>query len=183
MVQSKGEEAKVLVNGDVKKEENGEIKTNENVSVDEDSDDDDYLDYLLMVPTTDDCSEDRNASLVSRTLMDLCTAIESRKEYPKIRQELLQQCNSVPKQEIVVETVQEQEKEKIDEDSLVKIEDEPIVQIEEPAVLVNGHGDCKDEPVSTGDEEEEQEENGRVPGSRRQSVRLKKAQFGESSGS
>lgn len=192
MVQSKGDETKAMVNGDVTKEENGEIKTNENASVDDDeSDDDDYLDYLLMVPPTDECSEDRNKSLVSRTLMDLCTAIESRKEYPKIRQELLMQCsrNSVPKQEVeetlaVVVAVVEEEKAVEEEDNLVKIEEtimaEPeAVPVDE--VMVNGNGDCtKDEPTSIGDEDEEQE---RLPGGRRQSVRLKKAQFGESSAS
>lgn len=191
MVQGKeGEGEKVLVNGDVKKEENGEIKTNENASVNEESDDDDYLDYLLMVPPLDNYSDDRNKCLVSRTLLDFCSALESRKEYPKIRQELLMQSNTVPKQENKEPIVEEQKdvKEEIVEDNLVKIEElPPETIIIKETVLVNGNGDCEEEPTSTGEEDDERtiQENGckRVPGVRRQSVRLKKAQFGESSAS
>lgn len=159
MVQNKEIEEKKLTNGvhEVKKEENGvEEKMNGDASDGEESEEDDYLDYLLMVPPLDRHAPFRNKDLVSKSLLDFCTAIESRKEYPKIKQELLMNC---------VPTVDKQEDEKIVE------ENEPILSTKEdsPPLLPS--------PIKKIDTIEVNEEE--VPEYRRQSIRLKKAQFGK----
>lgn len=192
MVQNKEEEVKMLVNGEIRKEENGETKTNENASVDEDSEDeDDYLDYLLMVPPLDNYSNDRNKGLVSKTLLDLCSAIESRKEYPKIRQELLLQNSCVPKIEEtpeIPEIVKEKDTEDDQHPKIAHITED----ISEPPQqnLLNGDVKKEDSPstststeddTSTSQECNDQNDDDMkiVPEVRRQSVRLKKAEFGK----
>lgn len=186
MVQHKEDEEKVQVNGEVKNVENGETKTNENASdeADEDSDDDDYLDYLLMVPTLDNYSNDRNKCLVSKTLLDLCSAIESRKEYPKIRQELMMLNNCVPKAEEKVDEIKEEK-----EDEHPKI----VEEISEPQICITNGDDVdvdvrvkEDTPTTSTSTEDDttststsQESEKIVPEGRRQSVRLKKAEFGK----
>jgi hypothetical protein len=135
----------------VKKVENGETeKMNGDASDGEESEEDDYLDHLLMLPPPERDDPLRNKDLVSKTLLDFCFAIESRKEYPKIKQELLMNC--VPS-----ECKQEEE---------VK---EEVSEVEEPPPL-------QASPIKIVDVIEVNEE---VPEIRRQSIRLKKAQFGE----
>lgn len=159
MVQNKEIEEKKLTNGvhEIVKEENGEIeKLNGDESDGEESEEDDYLDHLLMVPPLNRDGPFRNRDLVSKSLLDFCTAIESRKEYPKMKQELLM--NSMP-----IESKQEEEK---------------IVEDNEP--VLNGKEDSPPlqmSPIKVIDTIEVNEAE--VPEIRRQSIRLKKAQFGK----
>jgi hypothetical protein len=153
MVQNKEIDEKKLTNGvhEVKKVENGEAeKMNGDASDGEESEEDDYLDHLLMLPPPERDDPLRNKDLVSKTLLDFCFAIESRKEYPKIKQELLMNCvPSECKQEVEVK--------------------EEVSEVEEPPPL-------QPSPIKIVDVIEVNEE---VPEIRRQSIRLKKAQFGE----
>ena len=155
MVQNKEIDEKKLTNGvhEVKKVENGETEkmNGDDLSDGEESEEDDYLDHLLMVPPLDRDAPLRNKDLVSKTLLDFCLAIESRKEYPKIKQELLSSCvSSECKEELEVE----QEENEV-------LEEPPPLQMS---------------PIKIVDTIEVNEE---VPEIRRQSIRLKKAQFGE----
>jgi hypothetical protein len=159
MVQNKEIQEKALTNGvhEIKKEENGDVENmNGDVSDGDESEEDDYLDHLLMVPPIDRDAPCRNKDLVSRTLLEFCTAIESRKEYPKIKQELLRNC---------VPTECKQEEAKVEE------ENEPIVNGKEDSPPLQMS------PIKVVDTIEVNEEE--VPDIRRQSIRLKKAQFGE----
>jgi hypothetical protein len=157
MVQNKeGEEKTPITNGEDKKEdcEESKPKINGHHSDYEDSDEDDWLDHLLMVPRLDVSEPDRNKHLVSKTLLDFCSAIENRKEYQKIKQELLQ--NSVPiepeKDESPPSEKEEPKENGIEAPSLPILEILPIeVKIEVEA----------------------------VPETRRQSIRLNKAKFGK----
>jgi hypothetical protein len=163
MVQNKDIEEKPLVNGEIKKEENGiseNGKTNGNgdLSDYEESDDDDYLDHLLMLPPLDNDPSNRNRSLVSKTLLDFCSAIESRKEYAKIKQELLMNC-------VPMECKQEDEKVVLDNEPIVNGVEEPPTP---PQIEVSKEIEVKPEL-----------DDASVPDIRRQSIRLKKAQFGE----
>lgn len=152
-----------LTNGvhEVAKDENGvEEKLNGDVSDGEESEEDDYLDHLLMVPPLDRDGVSRNKDLVSKTLLDFCTAIENRKEYAKIKQELLMNC-------VPIECKQEEEK---------------VVEDNEP--LLNGEEDTPPlqlSPIKVVDAIEVNEAE--VPEIRRQSIRLKKAQFGKQNAS
>jgi hypothetical protein len=160
MVQNKEIEEKKLTNGvhEVVKEENGvEEKSNGDVSDGEESEEDDYLDHLLVVPPLDRDAPFRNKDLVSKTLLDFCTAIESRKEYPKIKQELMLNC-------VPIETQQEEE-EKIEEDN------EPILNGKEDSPPLQMSPIKVKDTIEVTDAE--------VPEIRRQSIRLKKAQFGK----
>lgn len=155
MVQNKEIDAKPLTNGEIKKEENGTSETeklNGDASDYDESDDDDYLDHLLMLPPLDANTNDRNKHLVTKTLLDFCSAIENRKEYHKIKQELLS--NSVPS-----ECKQEEEPLVVVEE-IPMVQDEPEPPLAEPDKAIEVNGDD-------------------VPEIRRQSIRLKKAQFGE----
>lgn len=155
MVQNKETEEKVLTNGDIKKETTPE-PMNGDASDYEESDDDDYLDHLLMLPPLNTDPTTRNKDLVSKTLFDFITAIENRKEYQKIRQELLLDCAPT--------------EEKDEKEDAVKVEE--IVE-----VMVNGKESPEPE-VETNELIEVNVEE--VPElGRRQSIRLKKAQFGE----
>lgn len=157
MVQNKEIDEKQLTNGvhEVKKVENGETeKMNGDASEGEESEDDDWLDHLLMLPPPERHDPLRNKDLVSKTLLDLCSAIESRKEYPKIKQELLMNC-------VPIECKQEEE---------VK---EEVVEVKEPSPPPPP---LQPSPIKAKDLIEVNEE---VPEIRRQSIRLKKAQFGE----
>lgn len=164
MVQNKEIEEKVLTNGIVVKKENEEAtqseKTNGFASESEESDDDDYLDHLLMLPRLDVDTSQRNKHLVSKTLLDFCTAIENRKEYQKIKQELL--LSSVP-----IECKQE-----VEEALPVVVEEAPIANVKEESP--QPQDESKPEIEVT-------QETDAVPECRRQSIRLKKAQFGKSS--
>lgn len=166
MVQNREIEAKPLTNGDVKdedgekeKELNGDENVNGNVSDYEESDDDDYLDHLLMLPPLDRDSCDRNKNLVSKTLLDFCAAIEGKKEYQKIKQEL----------RLHAEQAEDKEKEV----------SEPIVNGRQkeatPAPVVERKIVSKPRKKN----EVNIEESLDVPEIRRQSIRLKRAMFGE----
>lgn len=169
MVQNKEVDGKALTNGEIKKEDcesektNGEVKLNGDRSEYDESDDDDYLDHLLMVPPIDANTSNRNKHLVSKTLLDFCLAIESRKEYQKIRQELLQNC-------VPIECKHEEQKIEPNEDSILngKVE---IVE----ANLNETLPEIETEPNEVNHTVEQE-----VPEIRRQSIRLKKAMFGES---
>lgn len=151
-MQQTEDEEKPIANGEIKTEEltNGEnVELNGHESECEESDDDDYLDHLLMLPLLDGDFSNRNKNLVSRSLLDLCTAIESRKEYQKIKQELL--LNSATKQ------CGEEETPTLDENTPnlnMKIETRPPDEVT--------HETAPD-----------------VPETRRHSIRLKRALFGE----
>lgn len=163
MVQNKEIEDKLLTNGEIKvenseKEENGdlELKLNGHISEDEESDEDDYLDHLLMLPPLDRDPTNRNKALISKTLLDFCAAIENRKEYQKIKQELLQNC-------VPIECKQEEKTTQV----------EPLV-VEE--LILNGKAESPPPAVETEPIEVNEEEVAEI---RRQSIRLKKATFGE----
>lgn len=157
MVQNKEVEEKTpTTNGDAKQEDCVEAKPkiNGHHSEYEDSEEDDWLDHLLMLPRLDVNTSDRNKSLVSKTLLDFCSAIENRKEYQKIKQELM--LNSVPietkQEEIIPPDVEEVEVKEKEESPPPTAEIVPIeVKIEEEA----------------------------APETRRQSIRLNKAKFGK----
>lgn len=163
MVQNKDTEEKVLTNGEiegesVEKEEayqNGKLNGHE--SDYEESDDDDYLDHLLMVPRLDTDLTDRNKNLVLSSLLDFCSAIEGRKEYQKIKQELLANCEPL-------EFKQEEEQLPIVETPNLIVDEEPPVH---EAELIENE-------VTT------EEVKRVVPELRRQSIRLNKAKFGKS---
>lgn len=152
MVQNKEIDEKKLTNGvhEVKKVENGETEKINGDASGEESEEDDYLDHLLMVSPPDRDNPHRNKDLVTKTLFDFCFAIESRKEYPKIKQELLMNC-------VPIEVKQE-----------VEVKEEVLEVVEPPQPQLS--------PIKVVDVIEVNEE---VPEIRRQSIRLKKAQFGE----
>lgn len=162
MVQNKEIEEKVLTNGEIKGEssekeeayQNGKLNGHE--SDYEDSDDDDYLDHLLMVPPLDADVTDRNKNLVLSSLLDFCSAIEGRKEYQKIKQELLANCEPS-------ESEQEEKQLPVEENTNLNGKEESPIPEAEP-------------PVNEVIEEEVK----RVPELRRQSIRLNKAKFGKS---
>ena len=91
MVQNKEivkETRKVVKNGDAHEETlllNGKLNENEEQSDSED----DYMEHLLVVPSLHKNVANRNMNLVSESLLSFYTAIESRKEYAKIKQELM----------------------------------------------------------------------------------------------
>lgn len=164
MVQNKETDGKVLTNGEIKLEENGTTpqseKTNGFASDSEESDDDDYLDHLLMLPRLDVYSSDRNRHLVSKTLLDFCTAIENHKGYQKIKQELLVNC---PQDECKQEPIEPHE------------EETPILNGTESPPLPAETSTA----IEVSEEVAEVAEEDVVPEIRRQSIRLKKAQFGK----
>lgn len=64
---------------------NGKLNESEELT----SDEDDYLRHLLVVPSLDRNVSSRNTSLITESLLSFYTAIESKKEYSKIKQELM----------------------------------------------------------------------------------------------
>lgn len=165
MVQNKELEEKVLTNGENKTEANeqcenvkaDEIETNGHVSDEEESDDDDYLDHLLMLPQLDTNTSDRNKSFVSQCLLDFCTAIESRKEYQKIKQELLDSCLPIE----------------------IKQEEEELLAVDDQVLETNLNGKDESPEVETESEAIEVKIEAEVVEIRRQSIRLNKAKFGK----
>lgn len=127
MVQNKDIEASSLTNGDI-----GECSKTNGVHdpLEESEDEDDYLDYLLVVPSLDRSVENRNMSLISQSLMNFYAAIQSRKEYNKIKEELMENyvVQSVIKvdgeeiQETIVETLKETIESELNESVLIKNE-------------------------------------------------------------
>jgi hypothetical protein len=100
MVQNKEIDKEKLVNGkndekvdalctNTKKLNGASGVLNEMDEHSEEEDEDDYLQYLLVVPSLDRNVSNRNVSLISESLASICTAIENRKEYAKIKQELM----------------------------------------------------------------------------------------------
>lgn len=91
MVQNKEikkEAQKIVKNGDAHEETlllNGKLNENEVHSESED----DYMEHLLFVPSLNKNVANRNMNLVSESLLSFYSAIESRKEYAKIKQELM----------------------------------------------------------------------------------------------
>lgn len=61
----------------------------EDETFEESEEEDDYLQYLTIVPSLDRNVENRNMSLIAESLMNFYTAIESKKEYPRMKQELM----------------------------------------------------------------------------------------------
>ena len=162
MVQNKEVEDKPLTNGEIKtedcekeKKENLQSELNGHESDCEESDDDDYLDHLLMLPSLDNNTYDRNKALISKSLLDFCTAIESRKEYQKIKQELLLNSTNEYKQE--EKTLEDKEELNLE----IKEESPP------PEITIEPNEVNQEQIIETKVE------------IRRQSIRLKKAQFGE----
>jgi hypothetical protein len=113
MVQNKEiqkETRKIVKNGDAHDETlllNGKLNENEENSESED----DYMQHLLVVPSLHKNVANRNMNLVSESLLGFYAAIESRKEYPKIKQELMGD---------LVPIKTEKEDEPILEDKLIK---------------------------------------------------------------
>jgi len=165
MVQNKEIEEKVAsTNGEVTKE-NGEHSKEEKLngatheSDYEDSDDDDWLDHLLMLPPLDVDMSDRNKNLVSKTLQDFCSAIENRKDILKIKQEL----------KLNFDTTEVKEEET----------NQPVVV----EVELNGKDESRPPSVTIEENEVKPVASIEVPEEevkiRRQSIRLNKAKFGE----
>lgn len=94
MVQNKElEKEKVTENGVVDESLGSQKFTNgihEDETFEESEEEDDYMQYLTIVPTLDKSVENRNMNLIAQSLMNFYTAIESRKEYQRIKQELMQ---------------------------------------------------------------------------------------------
>ena len=90
MVQNKDLEEEKGVNGIKDEIDLSVITTNGNNELEEDSEEeDDYLKYLIVVPSLDKSVEGRNMSLISQSLSQFYAAIENRKEYHKIKKELM----------------------------------------------------------------------------------------------
>ncbi|XP_070506421.1 zinc finger protein draculin-like [Chironomus tepperi] len=91
MVQNKEikkETLKIVKNGDAHEEAlilNGKLNESEEHSESED----DFMEHLLVVPSLDKNVAIRNRNLVSESLLGFYSAIENRKEYAKIKQELM----------------------------------------------------------------------------------------------
>lgn len=130
MVQNKDIEEEKVTNG-VKDEEALGLKlTNGNHEPEEESDEeDDYLKYLLVVPSLDHSVEDRNMSLISQSLMNFYTTIESRKEYYKIKQELME--NHVPSERKEDKIIQEAIDDKLEVNGDIKSKQEELQQLNE----------------------------------------------------
>lgn len=94
MVQNKQLAKDTMENGDEIEEALGSTSKLLNGTHDEASEEseeeDDYLQYLTVVPQLDASVEGRNMSLISQSLLNFYTAIQSRKEYPRIKQELME---------------------------------------------------------------------------------------------
>lgn len=109
MVQNKDIDEETIVNGEKKETLNATKLNGVSHEMNEHSEDeDDYLQYLLVVPSLDRNVSNRNMSLISDSLSSFYTAIESRKEYPKIKQELMgnyvpDECMEVDSPEIKLE--------------------------------------------------------------------------------
>jgi hypothetical protein len=114
---------------------NGVCKTNgvhndPEEGIEESEDEDDYLDYLLVVPSLDKSVKNRNMSLISESLMNFFTTIESRKGLSqKIKEEIIDNyaMPSVVKaeekiQETIVEDPKETIKNEFNESEVVKNE-------------------------------------------------------------
>lgn len=113
MVQNKQvEKEKIVENGENDALGSQEKLTNgldeEDEMFEESEEEDDYLQYLTVVPTLDKSVENRNMSLIAESLMNFYTAIESRKEYPRIKQELMESYvpNDCKKEEEVHEIIE-----------------------------------------------------------------------------
>ncbi|CAG9802242.1 unnamed protein product [Chironomus riparius] len=90
---------KVVKNGDAHEETlllNGKLNENEEHSESED----DYMEHLLVVPSLDKNVANRNMNLVSESLLGFYSAIENRKEYPKIKQELMGDLVSIKSEKV-----------------------------------------------------------------------------------
>lgn len=124
MVQNKDikkEKHEIMKNGDAHEETlllNGKMNEKEDKSEDED----DYLNHLLVVPSLDRNVSSRNMNLISESLLGFYTAIESRKEYEKIKQELMgdlvpikQEITEQPAVELKLTNIQPIHKTKIEE--------------------------------------------------------------------
>lgn len=125
---------KIVKNGDAHEETlllNGKLNENEVHSESED----DYMEHLLIVPSLDKNVANRNMNLVSESLLSFYSAIESRKEYAKIKQELMGDLVSI-KNEKEVEPVVEEKLINIDKSQLkeeevkIKLDDEIVPEIE-----------------------------------------------------
>jgi hypothetical protein len=141
MVQNKDlEKEKVVENGDNCTLGSEAIINgiDEDETFEESEEEDDYLQYLTVVPTLDKSVENRNMSLIAQSLMNFYTAIESRKEYQKIKQALMKSYvpNVIQKQEETKEIVnikleveetivcEQQESEQIKINEVTKVERE-----------------------------------------------------------
>ena len=157
MVQNKEikkEMHKVVKNGDAHEETlllNGKLNENEENSESED----DYLEHLLVVPSLDKNVANRNMNLVSESLLGFYSAIENRKEYPKIKQELMGD---------LVPIKCEKQEEPIVEEKLINNDDIQL-KIEE----VN---DEKDQKIEVNEED--------IYAVRKISITFHKARFGKS---
>lgn len=104
--------------------------TNGNHEPEEESEEeDDYLKYLTVVPSLDKSVEGRNMSLISQSLSQFYAAIEGRKEYHKIKKELMG--SYVPRETKKVEQIQETIVNKLELNDEIKTELDVVEQINE----------------------------------------------------
>lgn len=96
MVQNKEIDKQTLTNGGSSEEKTPIVVTpkingtlNEEEEEEFSEDEDDYLQYLLTVPSLDKNVSCRNMNLITESLSNFYSAIEGRKEYQKIKEELM----------------------------------------------------------------------------------------------
>jgi hypothetical protein len=101
-------------------------------SSDYSEDEDDYLNYLLVVPSLDKNVSSRNMNLITESLSNFYATIESKKEYPRIREELMGELNVPTKEELDLKEI------KLEEEQLpvvLEIKEEPEIDLKTIAIL------------------------------------------------
>ncbi|KAG5684519.1 hypothetical protein PVAND_013748 [Polypedilum vanderplanki] len=127
-----------ITNGDLKEETLEIPKLNgvHSETNDYSEDEDDYLEHLLIVPSLDKNVSNRNMTLISESLSNFYTTIENRKEYPRIKQELMGELNVPIKEKSVEKDVKIEEKDlqivaEVKQESEIHIENEILPTEEE----------------------------------------------------
>lgn len=133
MVQHKELKKETIENGEVKDEALGCLNKSTNginneSYEDSEEEEDDYLKYLTVLPSLDESIENRNMSLISQSLLNFYTAIESRKEYNRIKQELME--SYVPNSSNKDQTLQETSDIKLEKAEAIKSDYQELAQNE-----------------------------------------------------
>lgn len=101
----------------------------EDESFEESEEEDDFLQYLTVVPTLDKSVEDRNMSLIAESLINFYTAIEKNRNYERIKQELME--TYVPNDCKKVEQLEEIKVDKVEVEEAIICEHQELEQINE----------------------------------------------------
>lgn len=140
MVQNKDLQEGKVKNGVKDEIDSSVVLTNgiHDESGDVSEEEDDYLQYLTVVPSLDKSVEDRNMNLISQSLAHFYSAIESRKEYQKIKKELMG--SYVPRESKKEETIQETIVNKLEGKDVIKSELEVVEVSEQNNEVTNEEG-------------------------------------------